>query len=232
MVKLKAIPYKGEKGSRGRGVAGLRGSKLGRGKKGKAAAWVAPGIEPFTQGELDGLCGIYAVINAYRLLWGDDFTHERAARLFKRMAKAAPLAVFDGLTYHELLDLIALANRAVPAKLRLEVRHKEFRKPANGPAWRVDTYIKKLREEVNEGGQVAILGIQKAFNHFTLIHRVTPSTIKLTDSESMSHLRLDRCGVTANTRRDLWIMPSQTVLLRPWALSPNDLRKRARKRAT
>ena len=116
----------------------LKTMKLPKGKKGKAAAWVAPGIEPFTQGELDGLCGIYAVINAYRLLWGDEFGHDRAAKLFKRMAKAAPLAVFDGLGYNELLDLIALANRGVPAKLRLEVRTTEFRKPAQGPAWRID----------------------------------------------------------------------------------------------
>lgn len=203
--------------------------RLSKGKKGKAAAWVAPGIEPFTQGELDGLCGIYAVINAYRLLWGEDFSAERAAKLFKRMAKAAPLAVFDGLGYHELLDLIALANRGVPAKLRLEVRTTEFRKPAQGPAWRIDTYVKKLREEVNEGGQVAILGIEKSHNHWTLLHKITSATVKFQDSQSITQLRLANCGITAKTRRDHRIVPSQTILLRPWVASPNDRRKRSRK---
>lgn len=206
--------------------------KFKQGKKGKAA-WVAPGIEAFTQGELDGLCGIYAVINAYRLLFGDDFGHERAQKLFKRMAKAAPLAVFEGLGYNELLDLISLANRAVPAKLRLEVRPNLFRKPPQGPAWRVDTYLKKLREEVNEGGQVAILGLEKAHDHWTLLHKITPSTVKLTDSESISHLKLANCGVTAKTRRDYRIVPTQTIVLRPWVFSPNDMRKRKRvKRAS
>lgn len=226
MVKLKAIPYNVPWGRKG--PAGRSGMALKPGKKGKAAAWVAPGIEPFTQGELDGLCGIYAIINAYRLLFGDAFGHERAAKLFKRMAKAAPLAVFEGLGYHELLDLIALANRAVPARLRLEVRTNLFRKPAHGPAWRVDTFLKKLREEVNEGGQVAILGLEKAHEHWTLLHRITPSTVKLTDSESITHLKLANCGVTAKTRRDFRINPSQTIMLRPWVGSPNDLRRRYR----
>lgn len=198
-------------------------------KRGKAA-WVAPGIEPFTQGELDGLCGIYAVINAYRLLFGDEFELERAHSLFKRMAKSAPLAVFDGIGYHELLDLIALANRAVPARLRLEVRPNVFRKPANGPAWRTDTYLKRLREEVNEGGQVAILGLEKAHDHWTLLHQITPTTAKLTDSDSIKHLSLSNCGVTTKTRRDYRIVPSQTILLRPWVGSPNDTRRGRRPR--
>ena len=197
-------------------------------KRGKAA-WVAPGIEPFTQGELDGLCGIYAIINAYRLLFGDDFSHERAVRLFKRMAKAAPLAVFDGLGYHELLDLLALSNRAVSAKLRLEVRTTVFRKPKKGPAWRTNTYVKRLREEVNEGGQVAILGLEKAHDHWTLLHKVNNATVKLSDSESISHLRLENIGISAKTRRHLRINASQTILLRPWIGSPNDQRKRRRK---
>lgn len=199
--------------------------RLGRGKRGKAAAWVAPGIEPFTQGELDGLCGIYAVINAYRLLFGHQFELDRAQKLFKRMAKAAPMAVFDGIGYRELLDLIALANRALPKRLHLEVRVGVFKNPAQGPAWRTDTYVKKLREEVNEGGQLAILGLEKAHDHWTLLHKVNTATVKLTDSDSISHLRLENIGITAKTRKNFRVVASQTILLRPWSRSPNDKRR-------
>ena len=198
-------------------------------KRQAAAARVLPGIEPFVQGELDGLCGIYAVINAYRLLFGDQFGPERAQKLFRKMAKSAPLAVFDGLGYHELLDLIAIANRAMPAKMRLEVRTNVFKKPANGPAWRINTYIGRMRAEVNEQNQVAILGLEKAHNHWTLLHRLTPATLKLTDSDNLGqHLRLKDLGVTANTRKNLRVVPSQTILLRPWEGSPNDKRRRKR----
>lgn len=194
------------------------------------AARVLPGIEPFNQGSLDGLCGIYAVINAYRLLFGDMFEPERATKLFKKMAKSVPVAVFEGTSYQEQLDLIALANRAVPAKLRLEVRTHVFKKPSNGPAWRVNTYVSRLREEVNEQNQVAILGLEKAHEHWTLVHRLTPSTLKLTDSDNLgSHLRLANIGVTEKTRKNLRIRPSMTILLRPWADSPNSLYKRKRR---
>lgn len=198
--------------------------------KRRAAARVLPGIEPFVQGELDGLCGIYAVINAYRLLFGDQFGPEHAMRLFKKMAKSAPLAVFEGLGYHELLDLISLANRAVPAKMRLEVRTQLFRKPANGPALKTNIFVNRLREEVNEQNQVAILGLEKAHNHWTLVHRLTPSTIKLTDSDNLGgHLRLANIGITEKTRKNMRIVASQTILLRPWAESPNSLYKGKRK---
>jgi hypothetical protein len=197
--------------------------------KRRAAARILPGIEPFNQGSLDGLCGIYAVINAYRLLFGDQFGPERAAKLFKKMAKSSPLAVFDGLGYHELLDVIATANRAVPAAMRLEVRTHVFKKPVNGAAWRINTFVNRLREEVNEQNQVAILGLEKAHEHWTLVHRLTPATLKLSDSDSISHLRLRNLGVTQNTRKDFRVVPSQTILLRPWAESPNSLYKRTRK---
>jgi hypothetical protein len=200
--------------------------------KRRAAARILPGIEPFVQGELDGLCGIYAVINAYRLLFGDQFGPEHAIRLFKKMAKSAPLAVFEGLGYHELLDLIALANRAVPAKMRLEVRTQLFRKPSNGPALKTNVFVNRLREEVNEQNQVAILGLEKAHNHWTLVHRLTPSTIKLTDSDNLGgHLRLVNIGITEKTRKNMRIVASQTILLRPWSESPNSLYKRKRKAA-
>lgn len=194
--------------------------------KRRAAARILPGIEAYNQGELDGLCGIYAVINAYRLLYGDKFPYALAHRIFRRMAKASPLAVFEGLGYRELLDLIALANRAVPQPLRLEVRTDVFKKQANGPAWRTDTYVKRLREEVNEQNQVAILGLERAHEHWTLVHRLTNSTVKLTDSDNVSHLRLANIGITVKTRKNLRINPSQTILLRPWMESPNALYKK------
>jgi hypothetical protein len=195
--------------------------------KRRAAARILPGIEAYNQGELDGLCGIYAIINAYRLLFGDQFGPERATKLFKKMAKSVPVAVFEGTSYQEQLDLIALANRAVPANLRLEVRTHVFKKPVNGPAWRTNTYVNRLREEVNEQNQVAILGLEKAHEHWTLVHRLTPSTLKLTDSDALGdHLRLASVGVTEKTRKNLRIRPSMTILLRPWVESPNALYKK------
>ena len=67
-------------------------------------------IDSYRQGELDGLCGIYVIINAYRRLFGDKFSHERCTKIFMKLARAAPMAVFDGLSYRELLELIMLAN--------------------------------------------------------------------------------------------------------------------------
>jgi hypothetical protein len=191
-------------------------------------------IDSYRQGELDGLCGIYVIINAYRRLFGDKFSHERCTKIFMKLARAAPMAVFEGLSYRELLELIMLANANVPAAMRIEVRTQVFRKQVSSHAWGVETYIKRLREEVQEGKQVAIVGIQGAHDHWTLLHRVTPATFKLTDSSSLTNLRLANIGIAGKTKRSYRIVPSQTILLRPWKGSPNDLhpvRKRLAKLA-
>lgn len=192
----------------------------------RAKARKRPTIEPFTQGELDGLCGIYTVINAFRVLFGEDFSHERAQKVFTLLVGAFPRAVAEGLGYKELLNVITLANANVPKPLRLEVRTDVFRKQPNGPAWRTDTFVKRLREEVEDGTQVAILGLEKAHDHWTLLNRLTPAMVKLADSDRITHLRLKNLGIHKNTKKDFRIAASQTILLRPWKLSPNDRYKK------
>lgn len=46
-------------------------------------------MKPLQQGELDGLCGMYAVVNAVRHCAGSGFGHGRAQVLFKRLLEDA-----------------------------------------------------------------------------------------------------------------------------------------------
>src|SRR4029450_7867902 len=69
-------------------------------------------LRPYRQGHLDGLCGIYALINALRLLC-PKLDEDACERVFFALIKArtrqttSPLAVIaDGLSRRELLKLI------------------------------------------------------------------------------------------------------------------------------
>src|SRR4051794_9746130 len=68
-------------------------------------------IRPYRQGRLDGLCGLYALVNALRLLC-PRLDEDACERVFCALVKArtrqttSPLAVIaDGLSRRELLQL-------------------------------------------------------------------------------------------------------------------------------
>ena len=74
-------------------------------------------LKPYRQGQLDGLCGVYALINALRLLCPrlDEDACERAfCALIQARARqaASPLTVIHaGLSWRELLRLIGVWQR-------------------------------------------------------------------------------------------------------------------------
>src|SRR3954463_6869021 len=80
-------------------------------------------LQPYRQGRLDGLCGVYALINALRLLCPrlDEEACERAfCALIRARARqtASPLAVIhSGLSRRELLRLIGSWQRFVAREL-------------------------------------------------------------------------------------------------------------------
>src|SRR3954454_7366701 len=84
-------------------------------------------LKPYRQGRLDGLCGVYALINALRLLCPrlDEDACERAfCALIQARAQhaASPLAVISGgLTRRELLRLISVWQRVAAREFGITV---------------------------------------------------------------------------------------------------------------
>ena len=88
-------------------------------------------VAPLLQGDLDGLCGIYAIINAMRALC-PELTDDISMRLFRAMMKflanhseeGFPLT-FRGtegaLLYRLLVDATAYLKRKLSVDLALEV---------------------------------------------------------------------------------------------------------------
>src|SRR3954462_15488011 len=97
-------------------------------------------LNPYRQGRLDGLCGLYALINTLRLLCPrlDEDACERVfCALIKARARqtASPLAVIShGLSRRELLRLIDPWRRMVRKKLgiRLKVERLKVSDPTLG----------------------------------------------------------------------------------------------------
>lgn len=176
---------------------------------------------PYAQGDLDGLCGVYAVINAvYVLVPG--LTEAKARRLFQVLLKGVraqdtgpvPLAA-RGLAKAQLERALLDADQYVRRQFggRLVVGRVP---KADARAWSLATLWRLLDRRLGKGW-VAILGLGGVHDHWTLALRVTPETIRLFDSGRLRVLRRRNCTVSAfanDAKRHL--ISSQYVIFLRW----------------
>ncbi len=167
----------------------------------------------YYQGDLDGLCGVYAIINAVDVLCGPlDMDH--AQSLFKQILRylstQVPIAerLSDGLT---LNDVAGIINRVVCRSYPIQ-RSKPFHGQASVSLSR---YWATLQTALIQPHTVVLMGIAGRYNHWTVIQRITDKSLILKDSGRMRYLHRRHCSVfnaLGNNNRH-WLLPTNTYLL-------------------
>jgi hypothetical protein len=145
---------------------------------------------PFEQGDLDGLCGVYAIVNAVRLAAQPHHRlrvadcRELFAVLLAELADEGRLRGFvtHGLGSRVLARLLRRAERWLRTQhgLTLEV-HRPFRKQ-DQPEF--DECLRVLTEHLERLGTAAIVGSDE---HWTVIRGVTAKRLLLADSDGRRH---------------------------------------------
>ncbi len=156
----------------------------------------------YRQGDFDGLCGVYAVVNAVRYVEGLD--EDQCEVLFTRLIRAlgqgsrAHEALLWGMGFRRLKGLVAAASRC-----RFEDRELAFQaRPLRlrGKDRCLPGLWRALEEELGPTC-VALVGITGATDHWCVIHRVTAKTLWLLDSAGRTRIRRSRCTVRAARTR-------------------------------
>ena len=137
-------------------------------------------IEPYCQGDLDGLCGLYAIINALCALC-PEIDEELATTLFRHLARhmegrlKEPMPVIAyGIGATSLRLLLKRALRFTSKNLGVEIETTEFAMA------RRNLDLRKLwRHLSNElgSGQVTILMLRGASYHWTVACSATETTL-------------------------------------------------------
>ncbi len=171
-------------------------------------------MRPARQGDFDGLCGLYALINALDLV---GFKRPRTPlhrSLFVTLAASVPSgtlrkAIDSGLNGR---DLIKAADLAFPA----------FRKPLGGSVtvsrpfrravFETDAaFIEGMVDIMASGRSALILNVSTpTYSHWTVASSVTSQTIVLRDSGTMTELDLGRYSIKRGRYR---IKPRETLLV-------------------
>ena len=154
-------------------------------------------LQPMRQGHLDGLCGLYAIVNAVRAVC-PTLTAAQCEALFKHVSRTLHRdirrprnLITDGIPLSLLWRLVVAAQRFLAVKFGVRVcAHRLPRRARTtqdlGTIWR--TLAHELR-----GGAVAIIGIGGAAAHWTVVVHVQKRQLQLLDSDGLRLLRRSSC---------------------------------------
>src|SRR3954469_8608009 len=159
-------------------------------------------IRPYRQGRLDGLCGLYALVNALRLLC-PRLDEDACERVFYALIKArtrqttSPLAVIAaGLSRRELLKLIGPWRRFAARELGVRLTVEQLK--VSGPSLRG---IWCSLCEALDGQSVAIIGLDGAERHWTVAYAATERTLRGADSCGLRVILRAQCTVGRTSLR-------------------------------
>jgi hypothetical protein len=168
----------------------------------------------FRQGDLDGLCGVYAIVNALRYVL--RLRDEQCQKLFAKLIKALEQdcdhlhqPLLYGMYVAQLKRLMVSAGqgRIQGRKLKFEARTLRLKRHQ-----RTLPHLWSALDQELGPACVAVVGITGATDHWCVVYRVTPKTLWLLDSSGQTRISRSRCTVrTARTRYCL--DPSEILLI-------------------
>lgn len=171
------------------------------------------GSKPFQQGDLDGLCGVYALVNAVNYLCG-PLSNREARQLFKQILAylegKAPLAsrCSNGIVINEVAGIL----KTVICKQYPIQRFKPFHRL---PGVNKQRYIQTLSEFLDEPNSIVFLALEGHHGHWTLVYRITGKRLLIYDSGAIRYVLIQSCSMVSDrAEKRHWLMPAHTYLLR------------------
>lgn len=171
-------------------------------------------LAPFTQGDLDSLCGVYCVMNAVRFLF-PELGREKSIGLFQVLSESLTT---NRVTAHETVGLgieistVQALVEAACAYLQEVLETPIIAATLASKIRRFDDLWAALGEGVGDN-QVAIIGLSGRHDHWTVAYRMTARTIRLFDSDAMKVLQRARCSLR-DPRVPYQIDPDEIILIR------------------
>ena len=160
-------------------------------------------VKPLIQGNLDGLCGIYSIVNASRII--SKTTEDGSNDLFHRMVKFLDTKhkfsqiCVDGMDVSLLRKLIAIAGDNLFPYIEMP-----YTKSVPDT---IDQFWEDMSEFMELRNRAIILGLGGRYNHWTVVTRITPNRIYLMDSSGLKWLNKSKSCLyegSDSTPHELW----------------------------
>jgi hypothetical protein len=179
-------------------------------------------LAPEQQGHIDGLCALYAVLNACKKLFQQaEATDEK---LFPRLCDGVkdlfPQIMYKGTETEGVRRLIAAAQTWCREFHKRELVLAPL--PHDGQFATIGDYFAFLRRELacdEPLRRVAVVGLGKPWNHFTVIEKVDDTHAHFFDSwgfwkkRRFDFFTLDEAKASSNANKTTYLDARQTFLL-------------------
>jgi hypothetical protein len=175
-------------------------------------------MNPYHQGSLDSLCGVYAIVNAAKRI--NRLNDKQSQRLFndiiRYLDKEGRLVeiILEGSLCNLIQDII---DNSTGRKIcNFSVLFEGVPTPNLDEYWNllVDLEKKYCDKKAGKNGAI-IIELGGIHEHWSVIDKITPRQIRLYDSESMKTINRSKCTTSKKLKRhDMNILyPAQTIFL-------------------
>jgi len=169
-------------------------------------------MKPYLQGALDGLCAVYSIVNATRII--AEIDEEEAKKLFRRilvyLERTNDLSLI--LTEGVVLNTIGGILRDV-VNHRIRNRWMPFK---HSPETSLDEFWHAMMAFLDEAPRRAVLICVSGpmWDHWSIVHSITERQIYFFDSHRLKRLNRSRCTTTRSTSsRPHVLSPTHTYFL-------------------
>lgn len=168
------------------------------------------------QGELDGLCGVYSVVNAIYTILPKE-TQENHPDLKKKLFRKALEtfknksglldAILDGMDKDELLKVLE-SCKIFLNQLNLILDYEQLTRDYQ----RINGILNRVKEDKEHPNTAIIIGIESDdMQHWTVIKEIINNTIRFYDSCSLKEISIEEVGAKTPNQKKEYRIPADEV---------------------
>ena len=169
-------------------------------------------MRPYLQGALDGLCAIYSIVNAARII--SDAGEEESKRLFKEILiylesrEDLGRVLTEGIGLNTVGSILRDVAPSIIHERNMPFKHR--------PETSLDEFWSEMMSFLNDGGRRAVLiGLGgRMWDHWSIVHAISDRQIYFFDSYKLKSLKRSRCTTIRPTAaRPHLLCPTHTYFL-------------------
>jgi hypothetical protein len=166
-------------------------------------------MKPYLQGSLDGLCGVYSIINASRII--NNLSDEKCIELFQQVIRfldserCLSKLLINGIDINIIGQVM---NNVKELKLN---KHQPFH---GKPETKLGEFWNEMQNFLEMQNRAILIGLGGIHDHWTVVKSISPKQIKLIDSDGLKQLNRVSCTTgEPSIQRIHKIYPTHTYFL-------------------
>jgi hypothetical protein len=151
---------------------------------------------PYHQGELDGLCAVYCIINATKII--SNTSKEECQILFNKIINF--LSTKQNISPLIIEGIHCKTVSSIFRQIQKNMIHKHERPFRRRKKLTLDEYWNKISMFLSEPRRIVLIGIEGVEDHWTVVTSITKRQMNLFDNE-MKRLCRGKCTLLEPTKK-------------------------------